>query len=145
MSDDLRHRYREALAATNTLDLVMAVRDEELAALRRELESALDRMEADRLKHRAERDIWKECDERQWQRIRAAESEIINLTDYGLSWRERAEKAEAGNARVRELGEQWRALAPDDDWGDSMADTVMADAGRAVLAALDDTTEADRG
>lgn len=89
---DLRQRYADAIAAV--LDqpngmayrgmlpaALMAVRDDELAALRRGLESVTDRMEADRLKHRAERDIWKECDEKQWLQIRAGEAATARVRE----------------------------------------------------------------
>lgn len=46
-------------------------------------------------------------------------------------------------AAVRELGERWAALAPADDWGDSMGDTAAADVGRVLLAALDATPAAE--
>lgn len=43
-------------------------------------------------------------------------------------------------AAVRELAESWAARAPADDWGESMGDTALADAGRAVLTVLDGST-----
>ncbi|MBG0828530.1 hypothetical protein HS041_12200 [Planomonospora sp. ID67723] len=52
-------------------------------------------------------------------------------------WQARAEQAETALVRVRDLATRWADLAPADDWGDSMADTAFADAGREVLAALD--------
>lgn len=44
-------------------------------------------------------------------------------------------------AGVRELAEKMAALCPDDDWPESgsMADAVIADTGRAILAQLDGT------
>jgi uncharacterized protein (DUF1778 family) len=53
----------------------------------------------------------------------------------------RAEQAETANNRVRVRAEQWAALAPADDWGDSTADTLTADHGRAILADLDQPGE----
>lgn len=38
---------------------------------------------------------------------------------------------------VRTKAEGWAALAPDDDWGEDIAQTIVADAGRAILATLD--------
>jgi hypothetical protein len=37
---------------------------------------------------------------------------------------------------VLALADDWAALAPPDDWGESMAGTVAADCGRAVRAAI---------
>jgi hypothetical protein len=47
---------------------------------------------------------------------------------------DRAEKAEAKLAAIRERAGTWTALAPADDWGLTPADTVAADCGRAMLA-----------
>lgn len=49
---------------------------------------------------------------------------------------ERAERAEAMLAAVREHAETWAALAPADDWGLTPTDTVAADCGRAILAII---------
>lgn len=57
----------------------------------------------------------------------------------------RAVQAEATIARVRQRAERWAALAPPDDWGDNMADTVFADAGRLILADLDRPAEQTGG
>lgn len=38
---------------------------------------------------------------------------------------------------VRTKAEGWAALAPDDDWGEDIAQTIVADAGRSILATLD--------
>jgi hypothetical protein len=51
-------------------------------------------------------------------------------------WRERAERAEAKLAKLREHAETWAALAPADDWGLTPTDTVAADCGRAILAII---------
>lgn len=58
--------------------------------------------------------------------------------------RQRAEQAErerhkacAAVQRVRDLAEKLAGLAPVDDWGDDMPDTVAADVARRLLAALD--------
>lgn len=48
----------------------------------------------------------------------------------------RAEAAEAALDRVTKLAETWAALAPPDDWGVTAIDTAVADAGRAILAAI---------
>ncbi|WP_436759362.1 hypothetical protein [Streptosporangium sp. V21-05] len=63
-------------------------------------------------------------------RLAAAESE-------GLAAHQRAEKAEAAVARVRQHAEEWARRAPADDWGDTPQDTVLSDAGRFLLAVLD--------
>lgn len=51
--------------------------------------------------------------------------------------RARAERAEAALVRARDLAVTWAVKAPEDDWGDSVSDTVLADAGRDLLAVLD--------
>ena len=51
--------------------------------------------------------------------------------------RARAERAEAALVRVRDLAVTWAAKAPEDDWGDTPSETVLADAGRDLLTALD--------
>lgn len=38
---------------------------------------------------------------------------------------------------VRTKAEDWAALAPGDDWGEDIAQTIVADAGRGILATLD--------
>jgi hypothetical protein len=38
---------------------------------------------------------------------------------------------------VRTKAEGWAGMAPDDDWGEDIAQTIVADAGRAILATLD--------
>ncbi len=43
--------------------------------------------------------------------------------------------------RVRKRAEQWAAFAPANDWGDTTADTLTADLGRAILATLDQPEE----
>lgn len=46
---------------------------------------------------------------------------------------------------VLALADKWAALGPADDWAEGgMADTVLADAGRAVRAAVNDALEADK-
>lgn len=40
--------------------------------------------------------------------------------------------------RVRAVAVEWSDLAPEDDWGDDMASTVMADIGRVILRLLDE-------
>lgn len=47
--------------------------------------------------------------------------------------------------RVRKRAEQWAALAPADDWGDTTTDTLTADHGRAILADLDQPGGTSRG
>jgi DNA-binding SARP family transcriptional activator len=54
------------------------------------------------------------------------------------------DEARAQVARVRAKAEEWAALAPEGDWGDSMDATITADMGRAVLALLNGTA-ADSG
>lgn len=39
--------------------------------------------------------------------------------------------------RVRALAQSWAALAPADDWGESMAGTAAADCGRLILSVTD--------
>ena len=51
--------------------------------------------------------------------------------------RERADTAEAGLARVRELAGSLAAMAPAGDWGADVSSTAPADVGRAILAAID--------
>jgi hypothetical protein len=46
------------------------------------------------------------------------------------------ERIGAALDRVTKMAEAWAALAPPDDWGQTPADTVAADAGRAILAAI---------
>jgi hypothetical protein len=53
-------------------------------------------------------------------------------------WRGRAKEAEAKLARIREEAEEWAALAPADDWGESVVDTFKADVGRALLNIISD-------
>lgn len=50
--------------------------------------------------------------------------------------RERAERAEARLAAIRERAREWAGLAPPDDWGESTTDTVLSDAGRSILAII---------
>ena len=46
---------------------------------------------------------------------------------------------------VLALADKWAALGPADDWAEGgMADTVLADAGRAVRAAVNEALEADK-
>jgi hypothetical protein len=113
MGDDLRHRYAEAIQAcgplsvTKVLYAVMAVRDDELQWLR----ARVAELEA----HPVDWDA---------QRRRA------DLADKDRdSWRERAEKAEAANARTRERLDALIA----DGFG-AVTDTL-----RELRAALDDT------
>lgn len=47
------------------------------------------------------------------------------------------DQLKAAVARVKALATTWAALAPGDDWADNATDTVTADCGRAILAALD--------
>ena len=49
---------------------------------------------------------------------------------------ERAERAGAKLAAIRERAEAWAALAPADDWGLTPTDTVAADCGRVILAVI---------
>jgi hypothetical protein len=65
----------------------------------------------------------------------AAEANRIARPPY----RNRAQRLDACAAveRVRALAEAWAAKAPADDWGDDMGETVFADAGREILAALE--------
>lgn len=49
----------------------------------------------------------------------------------------RREQAEEKVTAVRAVAERWAAQAPADDWGESMATTVQADAGRMLLGILD--------
>jgi hypothetical protein len=49
---------------------------------------------------------------------------------------ERAERAEGKLAGARGSAEAWAALAPPDEWGESMADTIKSDCGRAILAII---------
>lgn len=46
-------------------------------------------------------------------------------------------QAEAAIARVKALAADWAKLGPDDDWADTMSDTLIADCGKAILKALD--------
>lgn len=55
----------------------------------------------------------------------------------GPSFRVEIAELKATVARVRKRAEQWAALAPADDWGDTTADTLTADHGRAILGDLD--------
>ncbi|MFD1940545.1 DUF6085 family protein [Nonomuraea mangrovi] len=55
---------------------------ERLSELRGRAEKAEDRLAADQLKHRAERDIWKECDEKRWQQVRRAEAAVARIRAY---------------------------------------------------------------
>ena len=55
----------------------------------------------------------------------------------------RRETAEGKLAGLRQQAAAWAALAPPDDWGESTADTIKSDCGRAILAILG--TEGDEG
>ena len=55
----------------------------------------------------------------------------------GPSFRVEIAELKATLDRVRAHAEQWAALAPADDWGDTTTDTLTADHGRAILADLD--------
>jgi hypothetical protein len=66
------------------------------------------------------------------------------LLDASYADHARAEEAErerdeacAAVQRVRDLAEKLAGLAPADDWGNDMPDTVAADVARRFLAALD--------
>lgn len=169
---DLRQRYAEAIGAffcgdldsypttVNSIppdayrvaDAALAVRDDELAALRAEQERA-DVAEA-RLRNALD-DLAHSKDAHGRDVVRAVRAEAAvahyentitwhttchgcaTLLDASYAETVRAEQAEAAIARVRTLAEQWATLAPADDWGDSFTDTLSSDHGRALLAVLD--------
>jgi hypothetical protein len=54
--------------------------------------------------------------------------------DRANTERERAERAGAKLAALRQQASAWAMLAPPDDWGESTADTIKSDCGRAILA-----------
>jgi DNA repair exonuclease SbcCD ATPase subunit len=54
-------------------------------------------------------------------------------------WIEAARTAEAKVSAIEALAERWVSLAPADDWGDSLDDTILSDAGRQILAAIEGT------
>jgi hypothetical protein len=59
---------------------------------------------------------------------------MLDCGELVAKHRARAEAAEATLAGVRTKAGEWAALAPADDWGESMGDTAIADCGRAILA-----------
>ncbi|MER6942511.1 hypothetical protein ABT294_00685 [Nonomuraea sp. NPDC000554] len=106
------------------VDAVKAVRDEELQALRERAEKA-------------------EKERAQW-RQRATEAEKQFGAQALLQrdeWMQRAEHAEAAIARVRAQAMEWVELAERGDACAERVDLAIADCGRDVLAALDDTKE----
>jgi hypothetical protein len=77
-----------------------------------------------------------------WERAAQAESQGHTDTERDRHrWRARAEQAKATIARAKELATTWAALASNDEWADNVTDTLTADFGRAVLAALDQPRE----
>jgi hypothetical protein len=56
--------------------------------------------------------------------------------DTSIRDHDRAERAEAAIKRARDLAEELAGLAPGDEWGETVADTLAADVARSFLAAL---------
>lgn len=124
MADDLRHRYAEALARAERAEAeIIALTDHGLR--------------------------WRERAETAEAKVREYENAIswgtdciahATLHDKLRRQEERAEKAEAAQARVRRLAEEWTELAERGDPCAESIDLAIADCARDVLATLDDTT-----
>jgi len=91
---------------------------------------------------------WTAGSQRLRERLEHAEAALAGASEGARLWmldcaevaslnRQRADKAEAALGRVRALAGEWAALEGI-NWEDSMAGAVLADAGRAVLAAMEE-------
>jgi len=65
------------------------------------------------------------------------EGALVDVSVKRLEAEAERDRLRAAVERVRDLAEIWASFAPPDDWGDTMQQTVAADCGRRVLAALD--------
>ncbi|MCW2768357.1 MAG: hypothetical protein JWO11_4316 [Nocardioides sp.] len=131
--------------------VVLAVRDDELAALRVEVQQmtlarnganamrGVHKRQADRL--RTELDHAKAALAGDNEAVRAFmadhEAKVQRLREQVSLWQHEAEQHEAAIERVHALASEWATYAPADVRGLITADVATADAGRSILAALD--------
>jgi hypothetical protein len=116
VNDDLRHRYAEAIRGCGPLSVTKV-----LYAVMAVRDNELEQLKEDAL------------------------AVVAESAQEVQAWRERAEKAEAAIARVRRLAEEWAELAERGDESAASLDRAVADSGRDLLAALDDSQETDHG
>ncbi|MFC4006600.1 hypothetical protein ACFOY2_05165 [Nonomuraea purpurea] len=155
MSDDLRQRYAEALAATNTLDatdleytlgLLLTARDDELAELREQVafqKHRADTYQADleflERQHKFainEREAWRERAETAEEAVKDLESLISDERAIHEETIQRAKKAAAAVARVLEILDERRHSYPSMDHSVTYVDPLLP--GGVIRGALAD-------